>query len=390
MFNNYMDETTFEILYQNLCMGVSQEELARKYSYDSRFDTQSKISKCVIEHGFHTGIAGFQARLARKHLLGLSREEFRRYVAGYKGSRDTNLEDFFTHINEVNNRAALQQSKQQQYRPASGQRYEQPQNFAPAAPTPAPVPEPAPLTIGELRRLRPDAMTPQQLATLKNAGYVYDPVMGWKSPEMIAQEKAQEDHEARMRAAGYVEVGDMFTGTKWMKPEEIAEHAARTLAEEKFRLAEFVIENIKNGEFEFDVAFLGHIAPGAKPERTFNMFKLEYKKRKLPFLPEKMDTVMLTYPAFHLLRTYTYGEDIEDVNKNLLMPLGYRISEITIIDEKSRQGSGLPDVQIVTLTCQVLNQGNAAYQSAAGRCPQCGAATTPDSVFCSRCGMKLQ
>jgi hypothetical protein len=56
MSNRYMDDTTFEILYKNLCMGVSQEELARLYSHDNRYNTQGKISKCVIEHGFHTGV----------------------------------------------------------------------------------------------------------------------------------------------------------------------------------------------------------------------------------------------------------------------------------------------------------------------------------------------
>src|SRR5690554_5667099 len=117
MSNKYIDETTFEILYQNLCMGVSQEELARRYSYDSRYDTQGKISKCVIEHGFHTGVPGYQARLARKHLLGLSREEFRRYIAGYQGSSQTKLEDFYAHIDNLNRRSSVGQGTPPHHNP---------------------------------------------------------------------------------------------------------------------------------------------------------------------------------------------------------------------------------------------------------------------------------
>lgn len=102
MSNKNMDDKTFKILYENLCQGVSQEELAEKYKDDKRYDSQAKISKCVIEHGFHTGVPGFQARQARKHLIGLSPEEFRSYIVDYNGSSDAKLEDFYAHIAYIN------------------------------------------------------------------------------------------------------------------------------------------------------------------------------------------------------------------------------------------------------------------------------------------------
>lgn len=66
---------------------------------------------------------------------------------------------------------------------------------------PAPVAAPSQLTIGELCRLSPHELTPQQLATLKSAGYVYEQIFRcWRSPEEIAEEKAASEYYARKEA----------------------------------------------------------------------------------------------------------------------------------------------------------------------------------------------
>ncbi|SDZ37394.1 MORN repeat-containing protein [Proteiniborus ethanoligenes] len=93
-----MDPTTFKILYENLCLRVSQEKLAIKYGCDPRFKTQQKISECVIENGFGTGAKGFQAAYYRTHLQGLSREEFAELLQDYGGNRSKKIDDFIAHI----------------------------------------------------------------------------------------------------------------------------------------------------------------------------------------------------------------------------------------------------------------------------------------------------
>lgn len=428
MSNKYLDETTFEILYQNLCLGVSQEELARKYKYDSRYDTQRKISKCVIEHGFHTGIPGYQARQARKHLLGLSREKFRSFIVGYNGSSETKLEDFYTHIENINkrnsarqqttanrnsvrqqikaNQKSVQQNKQQQSWYGSSQK-----DVTHQYSNPAPVAEPTQLTIGELCRRSPDELTPQQLATLKAHGYEYNRMIGWRSPERIAEDnavseyyarqeaerrakaKAKAEHESKMAAAGYVKVGNQWDGYQWLTRKEIQDQAIVTLATEKGRLTEHVIERVMSGQLKFDVALLGHIIPGYKPEHTYSFRAIQLQKRKLPFLPDKKTPMLMTYPSFHLLQTVTYGNDIENVNSMYLIPRGYRISKISMRGKLPVRPDRpeLPDAVLVTLTCEDLREeNNATENNDSTQCPQCGVANMPDSIFCSKCGTKLE
>lgn len=193
-----------------------------------------------------------------------------------------------------------------------------------------------------------------------------------------------------MEAAGYVKVGDIFTGgEKWLTHKEIQEHAIVTLATEKGRLTEYVIEQVNAGNFIFDVVLLGHIAPGAEPQHTYMHITAEFKKRKyLPFLPEKIVTDAVEYPSFHLLQTPTYGEDITNVNAVYLIPRGYRISRITIL-EKISQGNNLPDILIVRLTCEDLRYENNAHEMSQKQCQQCGGINMPDSLFCSRCGTRF-
>jgi len=405
MSNKNMDVTTFKILYENLCLGVSQEELAKKYNYDDRYDTQGKISKCVIEHGFHTGLPGYQARLARKHLLGLSREEFRSYIVGYKGNSETKLDDFFTHIANMKESNSVRQQKTINQKPAQYNKQQQSRydsletNVASQHSNPTPVAAPSQLTIGELRRLSLNELTPQQLDTLKAAGFVYDQVFGWRSPEEIAEDKATSEYyerqeaekkaiakyDAKMAAAGYVKVGNKYDGYQWISQEEVRVQAAVSLATEKGRLTEYVIERINMGELKFDVALLGHIIPGSKPEHTVSYYDIQLKKRKyLGFLPDKQIPLLRTYSSFHLLQTATYGDDITNVNAVYLIPRGYRIDRITICGKLPGR-SDLPDAIVVTLTCEDLrNQNNASAQ-----CTQCGAANTPGSIFCSKCGTQL-
>jgi len=273
-------------------MGVSQEELARRYSHDPRFNTQGKISKCVIENGFHTGVPGFQARLYRKHLLGLSREEFRKYLAGYNGNREKRLEDFIAHMENMNKQRQVSQNRPQQIRNTP------PNAVPPQYSSPVSGTGSTQLTIGELRRLSPDQMTPQQLATLKAAGYEYDPNFGsWRSAEEIAGEKALAEHEAKMKAAGYVKVTNPLGESQWLTQEEIQAYVAEVLAKDKVRLAELVLEKVSTGQYEFDVALLGHIIPGHKPQQTYSLTTWKVKKRKLPFLPDKVDRISLIFRA---------------------------------------------------------------------------------------------
>jgi hypothetical protein len=410
-----MDDTTFEILYKNLCMGVSQEELARLYSHDNRYNTQGKISKCVIEHGFHTGVPGYQARLARKHLLGLSREEFRSYVASYNGSSQTKLEDFYAHIDNVNKRNSagqqtrtgqrpVRQNEQEQYR------YESPQRNG-GHPHSKPVSSSAASqqTIGELRRRSPDELTPQELNTLKALGYEYTRI-GWRSPEQMAEDKAiteyearkeaerraqakaQADHEAKMISAGYIKVGNEWDGYQWLTQKQIWEQKVVTLATEKGRLTEYVIEQIMAGRLQFDVALLGHIIPGYKVEHTYSFRAIKPEKRKLSFLPDKQIPMLMTYPSFHLLQTVTYGDDIENVNAVYLIPRGYRISRISIRGKLPVRPDRpeLPDAILVTLTCEDLRKENELSENNdSATCSVCSAPIIPNSLFCSKCGNKL-
>lgn len=402
MSNKNMDEITFKILYENLCLGVSQEKLAEKYKYDGRYDSQGKISRCVIEHGFHTGVPGFQAREARKHLLGLPTEEFRRLIVGYDGSSDTKLEDFFAHINKINsmrqqtvtNQKPVQQNKQQQSWYDSLQT-----NVTPQYSNPAPVAAPSQLTIGELCRFSPNELTPQQLSALKAAGYEYEQITRrWRSPEEIAEEKAaseyhgrieaekkaKAEYEAKMAAAGYVKVGNVFDGYKWISKEEARFQAAAALAMEKGRLTEYVMNQVNAGELEFDVALLGHKTPGSRPEHTVSFQDIMTKKNKyLTFLPDKQIPVLKTCSSFDLLQTATYGDDITNVNSVYLIPRGYRIAKVSI--RGNLQRPDLPDAIIVTLTCEDLRNLN----NASIKCPQCGDVNRAGSIFCSKCGTKL-
>lgn len=413
MSNKNMDEITFKILYENLCLGVSQEKLAEKYKYDGRYDSQGKISRCVIEHGFHTGVPGFQAREARKHLLGLPTEEFRRLIVGYDGSSDTKLEDFFAHINKINsvrqqkaiNQKPVQQQTATNQRPVQQNKQQQSwydslqKDVTPQYSNPAPVAAPSQLTIGELCRLSPDELTPQQLATLKAAGYVYEQIIrSWRSPEEIAEDKAaseyyarkeaekkaKAEHDAKMAAAGYVKVGNVFDGYQWISQEEAWLQAAATLAMEKGRLTEYVMNQVNAGELEFDVALLGHKTPGSRPEHTVSFQEIITEKRKhLGFLPDKKIPVAKTCPSFNLLQTATNGNDITDVNSVYLIPRGYRIAKVSV--RGNLQRPDFPDAIIVRLTCEDLRNLN----NASIKCPQCGDVNRAGSIFCSKCGTKL-
>jgi uncharacterized OB-fold protein len=61
----------------------------------------------------------------------------------------------------------------------------------------------------------------------------------------------------------------------------------------------------------------------------------------------------------------------------------------------------LPDAVLVTLTCEDLREENNAAENNATennatenndstQCLQCGVANMPDSIFCSKCGTKLE
>lgn len=158
-----------------------------------------------------------------------------------------------------------------------------------------------------------------------------------------------------------------------------------TLAMEKGRLAEHVIEQVKTGVLEFDVALLGHITLGSKPEHTVSFEAIMTKKHNhLTFLPDKKVPMMMTYSSFNLLQTATYGDDITNVNSVYLIPRGYRIVKVSICGKLPGR-LDLPDAIIVKLTCEDLrNVNNASIQ-----CPQCGIVNISGSKFCSNCGTKL-
>lgn len=50
----------------------------------------------------------------------------------------------------------------------------------------------------------------------------------------------------------------MFDGYQWISQEEAWLQAAATLAMEKGRLTEHVVERVNTGELEFEVVLLGH------------------------------------------------------------------------------------------------------------------------------------
>jgi hypothetical protein len=370
-----MDDKTFKILYENLCQGVSQEKLAEKYKNDVRFNHQRKISDCVIEHGFGTGVAGFQARQSRKHLIGISCEEFRNYIEGYQGNSNTNLDDFLTHVEKSHsirqqtaaNQKPVQQNTQQQSRGNTLQKEAKPQYS-----NPVPIATPSQLTIGELCRLSPWELTPQQLSTLKAAGYVYEQPIGWITPEDIAESnalseynskieakrKAEAEHDAKMAAAGYLKVGNEFDGYQWISQEQAQINTAAALAMEKGRLAEYVITQVQAGNLEFYVALLGYNPLGSRPEHTVSFSEIISEKHKhLTFLPEKKRNVLKTYPSFHLLQTVMNGDDITNVNSIYLIPRGYRITKISMCG-KLQDRPDLPDAMMLKLTCEDLRNIN--------------------------------
>jgi hypothetical protein len=371
---------------------VSQEKLAKKYINDDRYNHQRKISDCVIEHGFGTGVAGFQARQSRKHLIGISREEFHGYIKGYQGNSNTTLDDFLAHVYETHsrrqqqtatNQIPVQQNKQPQSRYNSSPMNVTPQpsnpapmNTTPQYSNPAPVAAPPQLTIGELCRLSPRELTPQQLSTLKAAGYVYEQFFGWRSPEEIAEsnalseyyskieaeKKANIEYDAKMTAAGYVKVGNPFDGYQWISQEQARMNAAAALALAKGRLAEYVINQVQAGYLEFYVALLGHVSLGSEPEHTVSFTAIMPEKHKhLTFLPDKKIPVLMTYPSFNLLQTAMNGDDITNVNSVYLIPRGYRITRISTYS-KLPDRPDLPDAMLYKLTCEDLRNVNTAQK----------------------------
>ena len=400
-FNN-MDETTFRILYANICQGVSQEKLADMYKYDVRYNHQRKISDCVIEHGFGTGVPGFQALNSRKHLLGLSEEEFRGLISGYQGNSNTSIDDFLAHVERgrsVRQQTAGSQKPMQQYKPQQSRNNVFQSEMTPQYRNPMPEAAPSQLTIGELCRLSPSELTPQQLASLKAAGYEYVEIIhSWRSPEEIAEDKAvsdyyareeaekkaKEEYEAKMAAAGYVKVGNMYDGYQWISQDEAWVQAAATLATEKGRLTEYIIERVNMGELEFEVVLLGHRTLGSRPELTVDVQHTITKKNKyLTFLPDKKIPMLKTLSSFNLLQTATNGDDISHVNSTFLIPRGYRITKVSLLGNLQR--SDLPDAMIVMLTCEDLRKVNTSSM----KCPQCGIVNMAGAIFCSICGTKL-
>lgn len=328
------------------------------------------------------------------------------YPDGCAGTSIT-FEQFLTsRVNNARNKQTVTNQKTVQQQTAANQKpvqhnkqqqswYDSLQaNVTPQCSNPAPVAAPSQLTIGELCRFSPNELTQQQLATLKAAGYEYIELFkSWRSPEQIAEdnaaseyydrkaaeERARADHDAKMAAAGYVKVVD-----KWISQEEAWLQASATLAMEKGRLAEHVIERVNMGELEFEVALLGHITLGYEPERTVSFQEIMTKKNKyLTFLPDKQVPVQRTCSSFHLLQTAAYGHDLTDVNNVYLIPRGYRITGVLICCNLQRWD--MPDAIIVTLTCEDLRNVN----NAGVRCPQCGTLNKSGSIFCLKCSRML-
>jgi hypothetical protein len=372
----------------------------------------SVITRYYNLNGVNSGIYKNGCSFEKKYGYRVSRQDIEALLRTYPDglyNTDITFEQFL--ISRVNNakkinqpqaykqqtttnQKPVQQNKQQQSMYDSMQR-----DVTPQYSNPAPAAAPSQLTIGELCRFSPNELTPQQLATLKAAGYEYIELFrSWRSPEQIAEdkaaseyyarkeaeEKAKREHDAKMAAAGYVKVGNVFDGFKWISKEEAWLQAATTLAMEKGRLAEYVMNQVNTGELEFEVALLGHRTLGTKPEHTVSFQEIMTKKNKyLTFLPDKQIPVLRTCSSFNLLQTAAYGDDLTDVNNVYLIPRGYRIAKVLMCCNLQRMD--LPDAIIVTLTCEDLRNVN----NAGAQCPQCGAANMPGSIFCSKCGRML-
>lgn len=369
------------------------------FGHENYSFTVSLIHRCYNFFGKNSGKYTPKCAFERKYGYRVTRNDIEAFVVTYPNGTfnlGITFEDFL--INRVKS-ASTQRPKPQPVQTDMTHQYSNPL---------PPVDKASQLTIGELRRRSPDELTPRELATLKSLGYEYDSMMGWRSPEQIAEDKAwseylarqeaerkaKAEYEAKMAAAGYIKVGNEWDGYQWLTQEQIALQQAATLAIEKGRLMEHVIEQVNAGQLEFDVALLGHLIPGYKPEQTYSFPAVYLEKNKLlPFLPTKKRHMLMTYPSFHLLLTDTYMDDIEDVNAVYLIPRGYRIAKVTTRGKLPvrHDRPELPDAILVKLTCEDLrNEVKQSDDNVSTKCPQCGESTMPDSVFCSQCGTKLK
>ena len=89
-----VSSAAFNVLYDYVCKGYSQQEIARK-GYGG-YDTQGKVSKCIRDHNFNEIRTGaFKSGESRGRFPNMSRNEFRNHLESYQGD---NFGDFLEHV----------------------------------------------------------------------------------------------------------------------------------------------------------------------------------------------------------------------------------------------------------------------------------------------------
>ena len=85
-----VSSATFNVLYDYVCLGDSQTEIADK-GY-AGYENQGKVSKCIREHGFNAKKTGkFASGESRGRFPNMSRNEFRKHLEGYQGDNFDNF-----------------------------------------------------------------------------------------------------------------------------------------------------------------------------------------------------------------------------------------------------------------------------------------------------------
>lgn len=339
-----MDNTTFNVLYDYFCKGLSQNDLAEKYGYDQNFNTQQKISKCVIENVGSTGVPGFQARTQRQEFLsicsGISPQEFHNLLRNFNGNSNKTIEEFKVYV--AKNRSGQQQQKQQ---PKQQPIRQQPVKEAPKKKETF---FQAIRGIWEDIKEKPDHQ-PQpsynnNVNTGKSEGSDIDTFWGDPLPEA----------EQKNFSFGTT-VSDAFANPLNTKPEKVDEQSPLflpweaedgihnsnetmpeiVLAMAKGKLASYVMDRVNKGNLVFYVALRDDM-----PKPPYHDDKLQFKAN----LPDGRAT-MMTYPTFNL----RYN-DIDNTNSVYLIPRGYRITRVSLCGAFP----GVPNVTLASLTCESL------------------------------------